>query len=132
MSIFVCLFSIFVGKPYCIPQNESTEIRERTEPVTITFILYSRTPVNYTWQKGQFQLKGYSKYEYQINQTSTPVKIHGVLVNLTTLTVGLLIYNLTDTDLDTVYTVYLSNKHGNSSCSKDLLEGSEYFDIYYI
>ncbi|OPL33172.1 hypothetical protein AM593_05021, partial [Mytilus galloprovincialis] len=114
----------FPGNPYCIPQNKSTEIREGTEPVTITFIVYSRTPVNYTWQKGQFQLKGSSKYEYQINQTSTPVKIHGVLVNLTTLTVGLLIYNLTDTDFDTVYTVYLSNKHGNSSCSKDLLEAT--------
>ncbi|XP_071173650.1 nephrin-like [Mytilus edulis] len=113
----------FPGKPYCIPQN-NTEIRERTEPVTITFIVYSRTPVNYTWQKGHFQLKGSSKYKYQINQTSTPVKIHGVLVNLTTLTVGLLIYNLTYTDFDTVYTVYLSNKHGNSSCSNDLLKGT--------
>ncbi|VDI24415.1 CD22 antigen [Mytilus galloprovincialis] len=114
----------FPGKPYCIPKTTSTEIRERTEPVTITFIVYSRTPLNYTWQKGRFQLKGSSKYEYQKKQTSTPVKIHGVLVNLTTLTVGLLIYKLTDTDFDTVYTVYLSNKHGNSSCSKDLLEGT--------
>lgn len=125
IEIYNILYQL-VGKPHCFSKKEYRIFVNNSDSVMLTFDVYGLNITHFDWFSGIHNLTQSLEYEFTTEPSITSVSIYGTSVSLNTMRYTLKISNLTESNFDTLYTLFIYNEYGNSSCSMKLLEGRKY------